>query len=272
MPPGDPVDITLEILGVRAGVRVDDPVVGRVIEELWEPFLAGSARSATPLHVRGSVGADFVLERDDQILDVTTDPWQMLLRLKTEATIVVLSELPDLVVVHSAAVEESSGGALLLVGPAGAGKTTLSADLAMRGFPFMGDDLIAIDPVTRRVLPLPRPPAFKGTVHSQSDLSDRWRPPDWLTVDSGPFMAPATSLGPIADRPVPIGRLVFPHYMPESAGSTRRLSSAEAAAVMGEQTHSLDERGLSVVLAICREVGAMEVEYASTEQFLEVLT
>lgn len=243
-----------------------------MLEELWEPFLIPSVSSPTDMHVRGDVGTEFILETGDRVLEVTLDPWQMLLRLKTEVTALALDQLPGLIVIHSAGVEDLSGNAMLLVGRAGAGKTTLSTDLTMRGFAFLGDDLVAIDRITREALPLPRPPAFKGTVHTQTGLSDRWRPPDWLTLDPAPFMVPAASLGPLATRPIPIGRLIFPRYSADSSGSARLLSTAEAVAATGEQTHSLDKVILPVILAICRKVEAVEVEYASTAQFLEVLT
>jgi hypothetical protein len=57
--------------------------------------------------------------------------------------------------IHGATVYGPTGD-ILITGPSGAGKTTLSLALTTRGFRVGSDDLAALDPATNTVQPLPR--------------------------------------------------------------------------------------------------------------------
>ncbi len=57
---------------------------------------------------------------------------------------------------HSAGVSKD-GMAYLFPAYGGTGKTTLSLSLLTKGFDFLGDDLIIVDPTQKRVYPYPRP-------------------------------------------------------------------------------------------------------------------
>jgi hypothetical protein len=66
----------------------------------------------------------------------------------------------DLLFFHAASVGIAGKG-LLLVGPKGAGKSTLSSGLAARGHDFLGDETAAFEPASRRLLPFRRPLGIK---------------------------------------------------------------------------------------------------------------
>lgn len=72
---------------------------------------------------------------------------------------------PDLLVFHAAAVGIGDHG-VMLTGPKGAGKTTLSLALAERGHAFMGDEWAAICATTRELLPLRRAASIRPGPHS----------------------------------------------------------------------------------------------------------
>lgn len=80
-----------------------------------------------------------------------------------EATDLVLAELDDLaarhaagrVVLHAGAVERD-GVVVVLVGPSGAGKSTLAAHLVQRGFGYLTDEVVALEPRTWSTTPYPR--------------------------------------------------------------------------------------------------------------------
>jgi HprK-related kinase A len=63
--------------------------------------------------------------------------------------------------VHAAVVERS-GGALLLPGPPGSGKSTLCAGLVSRGWRLLSDELMLLDPASGYIVPLPRPISLKN--------------------------------------------------------------------------------------------------------------
>ena len=59
-------------------------------------------------------------------------------------------------VLHAGALVDARGQALLIAGPSGFGKTSLTLELLNRGFAFMSDDYAPVDLVTGKVQPYPR--------------------------------------------------------------------------------------------------------------------
>jgi len=66
----------------------------------------------------------------------------------------------DLLFFHAASVGIAGKG-ILLVGPKGVGKSTLSSGLAGRGHAFLGDETAAFEPASRLLLPFRRPLGIK---------------------------------------------------------------------------------------------------------------
>ncbi len=62
---------------------------------------------------------------------------------------------------HSAVLEKN-GNAILLPGPPGAGKSTLCAALALRGWRLLSDELATMRPGKIDLIPIPRPVGLKG--------------------------------------------------------------------------------------------------------------
>jgi HprK-related kinase A len=73
----------------------------------------------------------------------------------------IASNANQYLILHSAVVERG-GRVLLLPGPPGSGKSTLTAGLVMRGWRLFSDELTLIEPASRRVAPLPRPVSLKN--------------------------------------------------------------------------------------------------------------
>ena len=67
----------------------------------------------------------------------------------------ILAHRPDLLLLHGALVV-AAGGAALITGDSGVGKTTLALALAAHGYRVAGDDLAVLDPRTGAVQALPR--------------------------------------------------------------------------------------------------------------------
>ena len=159
-----------------------------------------------------------------------------------------------LLMLHAAAVADvESGATALLVGPSGAGKTTLAATLGRR-FGYLTDETAAVDD-DLQVLPYPKPlsvlPASGAPVKDQVSpddlgllapgpapypvralvLLDRVThhegPPvvePVATVDALPWLAAQTSYSALLERP--LHRLAA---VAQAAGGVRRVTYAEAA-------------------------------------------
>jgi hypothetical protein len=67
---------------------------------------------------------------------------------------------------------EAAGRGVLVPGPSGSGKSTLTAALARAGLAYLSDELVALELVTRRLLPYPKPITLKaGSLAALPDLA-----------------------------------------------------------------------------------------------------
>ncbi|MCP3981344.1 MAG: hypothetical protein GY716_18760 [bacterium] len=128
--------------------------------EIVEPIVAAYARFVTHdaleravrIEVDPSCGAIRVGERTLPLiagLDATSQLYQQFLAS-------VMDNVASHAILHAAALEDRSGGALLLAGPSGHGKSSLTLGLATRGLGFLSDDYAPLDLERREVSPYPR--------------------------------------------------------------------------------------------------------------------
>jgi hypothetical protein len=115
------------------------------------------------------------------------------------------------------------GSAVLLVGPAGSGKSTLVVKLVERGWSLVGDDAVPVDVSRAEAWPLPINPDVRAPLPVPNASAARVlaQPKALLTVDAHL----------IALSPEPIRAIVFPEYVPRAARPTLRnlrvVSAAE---------------------------------------------
>ena len=86
------------------------------------------------------------------VVDLERQPWNFVPRFLVSA---VMSLQPATIFVHAAAVAIAKKG-VLLAGPSGAGKTTLSLGLAARGHDFYGENVVGLRSTTGDLLPFRR--------------------------------------------------------------------------------------------------------------------
>ncbi len=117
-----------------------------------------------------------------------------------------------MLVVHGAGLVYA-GGAVLLVGRGGSGKTTLAAALNAMGMPLLGDDVV---PVTAEGQALGIGMSLCLKAGSWPVLAERLPAlggtPVWQRAGEPVRFVPPP--GPVAHGPVPVGALLFPEYVP----------------------------------------------------------
>ena len=116
---------------------------------------------------------------------------------------------PDLLWVHAAAATLNDA-AVLLTGPAGAGKSTLAVRLLERSWRLIGDDVVGVRPGRWEALPLPFSPEVRSGNEPCAFLE---QPKDVVEVLPGR----------VSSHPAPVAAIVFPEYV------SARFNSVELA-------------------------------------------
>lgn len=125
---------------------------------------------------------------------------------------------PDLIWLHAGGVAHNNTAAVF-TGSWGHGKSTLVMRLHERGWAYLSDDVLPIDPHTSMVLPFPLTPRVRET--SDGLLSRR-------QVGTLPKLTLEIRPGGVCRQALPLGGLIFLQYVPRA--QTRLLPHTPAAA------------------------------------------
>ena len=139
------------MLGADLGVVSDDPVLLRRLERSLGAFVTRRpAGDALRFDLGG--GAPCALAGDARI---ALDPSAMFDQAHALVFRSLLDRVDRYVVLHAAAVTRGAT-ALLVGGPSGAGKTTLTLALLNRGFRLLSDDFSPLERTTGLIQPFPK--------------------------------------------------------------------------------------------------------------------
>jgi hypothetical protein len=127
---------------------------------------------------------------------------------------------PELLWFHAGAAALKNR-AMILAGTAGRGKSTLVTALCARGWSYLSDDVVPVDPTSNSVAPFPLMPARR-------ECPGHEMPENWLRLSSK--VAVSLPPGTIRRAPVPIGALVLPKYRFGVQAELSLCRPAEAAA------------------------------------------
>jgi hypothetical protein len=153
-PPGTGVESAAELI---MGLGYDDFPFERV----------DGAPAWTSLAFRGESAPMFAL-RGEHCLFALVPGWRKAVALLLLQRLMRLRR--DAIFFHAASVEVAGAGALI-VGPKGAGKSTLALALATRGHGFLGDEHAGYLPATGELIPFRRPVGVKPGPRARSAQS-----------------------------------------------------------------------------------------------------
>lgn len=178
--------LAVDVLGTAVAIRAPDAVLA----ELRRALVDLPARpDADRLVVLSEADGDLSLHDGDRLVRSGIAPAVAAATVVWHLNAIATASAAHLVV-HAGAVVGPSGGAVLLPGRSGAGKSTITAACVTAGLAYLSDELAALDPTTGRIVPYPRPLALEG---------------ERLVASS------ALGGGPVAE-PTPPAALVFPRY------------------------------------------------------------
>lgn len=124
----------------------------------------------------------------------------------------VFDRVSGYAVLHAGALVDASGTALLIAGPSGFGKTSLTLELVQRGLGFLSDDYAPIDLSTAEIQPYPRTVGLlpEGATRTPRPFIEAAANPAIPRLLGKALIDVGDVLGEevVVDEPVPVGQVV----------------------------------------------------------------
>ena len=230
------------------------------MRRLWEPFLV-SGPSSSALEVIVEKGNRGWFARPEGDPPTEKDLWGALIFVRNWIVESSLDRAEHLVSLHSAVVVRA-GRAILLIGDAWAGKTTLTLRLVKKNFSYFSDDVAPIRLQDGRVLPFPKPIGIKH--QTWEEMRHYWEPlPAWLPVPADSFLLPAATLFDRRATEAVVDLVVFLHFAPTREQHLRTIGRAQALAFSGRHVRGLLPEHLPHLSRMCSQARSVELTYRS---------
>ena len=261
-----------------AGARIDvvrlDTGAAALADFLFRQFPSGAAAAqCLRLDLAEDGPSTFSLWRNGASVYRHTPAAQAARLLLAEAIHHLAMACCDGIVFHAAAVVASENRGILLPGRSGAGKSTLAAWSDHRGFPCLGDEMIAVAEGGARVIAFPRPICLQTDARDvlPEIVEQARRDGRLLEAEDAILLAPRT---PVPSTPVALARIVFPRYDARATATLQPLSrAASGLRLMGSlvSAHGAPEHGFHAVADLARRVPAFELSYGRLDGIAETL-
>jgi HprK-related kinase A len=170
---------------------------------------------------------------------------------------------------HAAAVERG-GRAIVMTGESGAGKSTLATLLGARGWRFMGDEFVLLDPASGMIHAFPRLVSLKNRAIDAvaAALPDARFGPLLTGTPKGDIrhLVPDARAVATMDDPAMPALLLFPRFGADAA--VRAVAAGEAFVRLTQASTNyvaLGERGFDTLTRFARDVPKVAVDYPDGE-------
>lgn len=171
---------------------------------------------------------------------------------------------------HASAVERD-GRVLVMTGQSGSGKSTLSALLGSRGWRFMGDEFVLLDPVSGDAVPFPRLISLKNSAIAamQSAKPDGRFGPLLAGTPKGDIrhmVPPANAIARMGQGGAP-ALLLFPRF--GYPGVVREVAPGETFMRLTQASTNyvaLGKAGFTTLTRFVRSVPSRAIDYQSGEE------
>ena len=266
--------MSIELLGTAFEVRSEDPRIADLLETLWAPFLppvtAPNREVSQGVHIEvrfDQVEARWTLCLPGEEPLEESDPWHLLDEIRYFMVEEAARRATSTVGLHSGVVGRE-GSTVLIAGPSGTGKTSLTLAFVEAGWAYGSDDLAPIDSATGEVTPFPKPLGVRVRPGWELQRA-KWSLPDWMPEPEETFALPATVLPLLEMAPRMPTAMLFPRFEPGASPKITEISPAAAAARCGQFVHEVTAAKLSVLIELCRLVKVAEITYGSSEAALD---
>jgi hypothetical protein len=257
---------TFEALTTIVSVTVDDDLP---IGELAELVLDGYTESSRAPELTFELHRGALISHGD--VKPFDDPFDLVAVLELDLYHLVAERAAPGWLLHAAALERD-GRAIVLAGPSGAGKTTLSLALVARGWRIATEEMVLIDAsLAVRGLARPLHAPAGGPQHRAMPAS--WRRLDYPLRGSSVRGVVAQ---PIAAHriagPLPLGALIRIDHAPEAVARLTPLAPVQAIARLWPCSLRQDDPGLAAATAIAGTIEPLELVSASVDAAVDLVT
>jgi len=238
----------------RIALTVDDPVLAALLERITRHLQAETAAPPDAhLHLVGTA-ADWRVDVDGATHAAGKVPDDAIARTLFELVRIGCATDQRLLVLHAAGVSRAGQG-LLLIGPGGAGKTTLAAALNASGWELLSDDVVPVTPDGQLL----------GVGMSLCLKAGSWPAlAPWLPdLDRAPLIERAgqpvrfsSPPGPIHRGPLPTAAFVFPRYRPGREATLEPLDPVRVLQGLIEAQSVIAELTQDKLVALTRWIGS----------------
>ncbi|HTV30633.1 MAG TPA: hypothetical protein VMF32_23010 [Xanthobacteraceae bacterium] len=244
--PGDgKLEFTISFLNHSIAASSNQPKAVQAMRGLF-------AMMASPYPVRssGELRVEIFGDQIEMLLDgrviSETPPGSIFLRTFYRQVVCQFIEwYPRLAWLHAGAVS-SSGAAVVLPGEWARGKSTLVMELGERGWSFLSDDIVPLDPANGTVVPFP------GTPQMRFNVDKGLRREDMGKVAKSQW---ALDPSKVATAPQPLTMIVFPYFTLGAAPELIPMSRGQAVGKLLENCLSFVKNDDIVIRRLCAVVG-----------------
>ena len=262
--------LRLRLLGADFTIRCHAAEWGEFLFQLWEPFATQGNEKANAIEIEADP-TGWTISFFDEWGVLDSDPWSLANELRNAMFTKALEASADTIAIHAAALARGETG-LLLCGPSGTGKSSLTLALLDQGWTYLSDDFAPISVESDRILPVPKPLHVKNPVLWEG-LLKRWEQPSWVPAPTLSCLIPAT-VWRVTEEPVEAKLIAFPRYDPLTVPSAKPMTAAEATARCSANLHglsSLDRRALGIVSRVGAKARSAALVYASSAEAVEMI-
>lgn len=242
-------------------------------------FLLGDTRTTggevqTRFVVDSNSASQFEVFRGDKRCYQTSRAGDLCTYLVGEIIFHLIENNTQELLIHAACLKRNGTG-ILLPGVSGSGKSTLSAWLLSRGFDYLTDELICVDPESFAVEAFTRPLNIKrpGMEAVQRAFGESFGDGD--TLEGGiSFLVPHRLFGDrYAGSRTQVHVVVFPRYSSSADFSLEPLSTAKTALLLMQtfvNARNHAEHGFHDLTAFARTLSGFELHYSDFSQLDEL--
>lgn len=205
----------------------------------------------------------------------TTHRWEVFRFLECQLDFLLAEKVDQALLLHSGAVARGNAG-VLLPGPSGSGKSSLSLALVQSGCSYFSDEIGVVDPGTGELHPFPKPVSIKNIsiFPELAQCPERWLGPDDSEASGVSYLHPEDLLPGAVGRQAAIKYIIFPTY---HAGRNSRLVPLDASLALKElitnsiNLPALGNQGFHRLASLARQARCFALESGDLAESVELI-